>query len=113
MDHLQKENNKDFRLLVSKSVSAKVKAEARVRFLRRQAKMVILIEELSLRSRRISPLIKQLRKFSDRMKFIRLQLSKTGEESIGQGERKRLRSCLLYTSPSPRDATLSRMPSSA
>ena len=25
----------------------------------------------------------------------------------------RLRSCLLYTSPSPRDATLSRMPSSA
>ena len=26
---------------------------------------------------------------------------------------KSLRSCLLYTSPSPRDATLSRMPSSA
>ena len=25
----------------------------------------------------------------------------------------RMRSCLLYTSPSPRDATLSRMPSSA
>ena len=25
----------------------------------------------------------------------------------------RIRSCLLYTSPSPRDATLSRMPSSA
>ena len=24
-----------------------------------------------------------------------------------------IRSCLLYTSPSPRDATLSRMPSSA
>ena len=106
MDHLQKENNKDFRLLVSKSVSAKVKAEARVRFLRRQAKMVILIEELSLRSRRISPLIKQLRKFSDRMKFIRLQLSKTGEESIGQGERKRLRSELcrlvLMCQESPR-----------
>ena len=28
-------------------------------------------------------------------------------------KRKRVRSCLLYTSPSPRDATLSRMPSSA
>ena len=26
---------------------------------------------------------------------------------------KRVESCLLYTSPSPRDATLSRMPSSA
>ena len=28
-------------------------------------------------------------------------------------EKKRVRICLLYTSPSPRDATLSRMPSSA
>ena len=38
----------------------------------------------------------------------------TGRVSVhgvdGQG---RLNSCLLYTSPSPRDATLSRMPSSA
>ena len=31
---------------------------------------------------------------------------------IGGGHKKRY-SCLLYTSPSPRDATLSRMPSSA
>ena len=29
------------------------------------------------------------------------------------GERRRVPACLLYTSPSPRDATLSRMPSSA
>ena len=28
-------------------------------------------------------------------------------------EDNKIRSCLLYTSPSPRDATLSRMPSSA
>ena len=27
--------------------------------------------------------------------------------------RRKMRDCLLYTSPSPRDATLSRMPSSA
>ena len=31
----------------------------------------------------------------------------------GRTLRKRLEVCLLYTSPSPRDATLSRMPSSA
>ena len=30
-----------------------------------------------------------------------------------KGEIERLNICLLYTSPSPRDATLSRMPSSA
>ena len=34
-------------------------------------------------------------------------------EFIGLGVRFLLFACLLYTSPSPRDATLSRMPSSA
>ena len=33
-----------------------------------------------------------------------------GEQSFKESD---LESCLLYTSPSPRDATLSRMPSSA
>ena len=39
-----------------------------------------------------------------------------GVRELSGGEAKRValaRSCLLYTSPSPRDATLSRMPSSA
>ena len=44
-----------------------------------------------------------------------------GEDIAGGGEREDfqdawggpMRLCLLYTSPSPRDATLSRMPSSA
>ena len=33
--------------------------------------------------------------------------------AFGADARAKLKSCLLYTSPSPRDATLSRMPSSA
>ena len=39
----------------------------------------------------------------------------TGEEIIGEvlSETDDTITCLLYTSPSPRDATLSRMPSSA
>ncbi|MFT5299611.1 MAG: RNA polymerase primary sigma factor [Mariniblastus sp.] len=92
MDHLSQENAKDFRLLISMSVGQKVKAEARVRFLRRRAKLVILVEELSLRSRRISPVIKELRKFSDRMNLIRQQLAATGEDAPTEVERKRLRS---------------------
>ena len=35
------------------------------------------------------------------------------ENTVGGIKKEYLRSCLLYTSPSPRDATLSRMPSSA
>ena len=33
--------------------------------------------------------------------------------SVADGEGENIIACLLYTSPSPRDATLSRMPSSA
>ena len=34
-------------------------------------------------------------------------------EEVYQNKNRRIKTCLLYTSPSPRDATLSRMPSSA
>ncbi len=92
MDHLQRENERDFRLLVSKSVSAEDKAAARQRFMRRRAKLVVLVEELSLRSRRISPLIKQLRKFSERMQLIREQLSDPSQIDLSLADQKRLRS---------------------
>ena len=35
------------------------------------------------------------------------------EDRLAYWQKQALESCLLYTSPSPRDATLSRMPSSA
>ena len=53
---------------------------------------------------------------SDFMLLVLLEVLqvRVGGQGEGEGERKREReSCLLYTSPSPRDATLSRMPSSA
>ena len=91
IDKLQRANAKDFVKLVSKSVSKKEKAEARVRFMRRRAKLVILVEELSLRSRRISPMIKQLASIADRMKFIREQMNATGETAPTPGQRQRLK----------------------
>ena len=44
-----------------------------------------------------------------------LELRDGGNEYLGKGVLKAVKNinCLLYTSPSPRDATLSRMPSSA
>ncbi len=91
MDHLQAANEADFRLLVSKSVSGAEKIVARRRFLNRRAKLVILIEELSLRSRRISPLIKQLRHFSNRMKLIRSQLADPTQCDLSLADQKRMR----------------------
>ena len=42
-----------------------------------------------------------------------VSLVEKASESIDEAEATKLTDCLLYTSPSPRDATLSRMPSSA
>ena len=41
------------------------------------------------------------------------QSMKSVEQLLSPEEREHVTFCLLYTSPSPRDATLSRMPSSA
>ena len=94
MDHLQKQNARDFQLMISKSVSDETKAEARSRFLRRRGKLVRLIEELSLRSRRISPLIRQMRGLSDRMNVIRQQLANAEENELTETAAKRLRTDL-------------------
>lgn len=98
MDYLQRENRRDFNILISKKVTAKEKADARNRFLRRRNKLTILIEELSLRSRRISPLIREMRKFSDRMNFLQQRLAgkiQIDGEELSSSEKVRMRAELL------------------
>ena len=95
MNHLLKENRKDFRILINKHSSTTDKTDARVRFLRRREKLVILVEELSLRSRRISPMIKQLRNHSDRMNLIKSQLANPQQSDLSEFDCKRLKSELV------------------
>ena len=45
--------------------------------------------------------------------YCHYQPLKTGESCSSASARMSVRCCLLYTSPSPRDISLSRMPSSA
>ena len=75
IDHLVREKEKDFTILIDKTATDQERKAARQRFLSRRKKLVILIEELSLRSRRISPLIQELQKFSDRVQWLREQLT--------------------------------------
>ena len=44
---------------------------------------------------------------------VNVHCTDTEKENKGRVVRMHPKGCLLYTSPSPRDATLSRMPSSA
>jgi RNA polymerase primary sigma factor len=72
--HLMDAQKRDFALLITRSATADAKSAARVRYLRRQEKMLVLVEELSLRTRRVQPLIRQLEQMSQRMDEIREHL---------------------------------------
>jgi RNA polymerase primary sigma factor len=105
LQHLMAGQKADFALLTSRSASADDKAQARVRFIRRREKMLVLVEELSLRTRRVQPLIRQLEDMSHRMDELVKQLS----ELRGSGApaekiasvRHELRELMLRTLESP------------
>jgi RNA polymerase primary sigma factor len=73
--HLMGAQKRDFALMITRSATPEAKAAARVRYLRRQEKMLVLVEELSLRTRRVQPLIRQLEQMSQRMDEIRHHLT--------------------------------------
>jgi RNA polymerase primary sigma factor len=73
--HLMQAQQNDFTLLTSRSAPQEAKAQARVRYIRRREKMLILVEELSLRTRRVQPLIRQLEMTSQRMDELRQQIA--------------------------------------
>jgi RNA polymerase primary sigma factor len=75
LQHLMERQKQDFALLTSRKASAEDKATARTRFVRRRDKMLVLVEELSLRTRRVQPLIRQLDETSQRMDALRRQLA--------------------------------------
>ena len=57
------------------SAATEDKAAARTRYIRRREKMLVLVEELSLRTRRVQPLIRQLEEMSHRMDELKRQLA--------------------------------------
>ena len=106
LDRLLEENKKDFRLLISTKTSPDDAKAARRRFRRTRVKTLTLVEELSLRTRRVRPLMKVLRGMSARMDSIQksLQAIKAGELSCDDRAdmRKELRDLMLSTQESPR-----------
>jgi RNA polymerase primary sigma factor len=106
MEHLLDQNRCCFVRLIRRSSSEAQRAEARKLFLRRRRKCLQLVEELSLRTRRVQPLMKQLEQFAERMIEIRRRLKATGRSAIGRDERadlkRELRDLMLMTLESPR-----------
>ena len=97
-------NQGDFHKLVRKSTSEEAKKEIRKRFVQKRRRAMLLTEELSLSTRRVILLMKQLEKISARMDEIRsllsnpnLKIAETRRESM----RKELRGLILETQESP------------
>ncbi|MCA9230349.1 MAG: sigma-70 family RNA polymerase sigma factor [Planctomycetales bacterium] len=80
LNHLMHEQRRDFTVLTSRSVCSEVKQKTRVRFLERRRKMLRLVEELSLRSRRVQPLMNQLEQFSKRLDHLQSLLAQLRAE---------------------------------
>jgi RNA polymerase primary sigma factor len=74
LTHLMDENKKDFKGLLNRNMPDDVRLETRKRFIRRRRKMLTLIEELSLRTRRVQAMMRQMEDTVARMDEIRRQL---------------------------------------
>ncbi len=102
---LMEQNRRDFKVLIRRSASTEERNAARIRFLRTRKKCLTLVEELSLRTRRVQPLMEQMADFSRRMDEIRARLAEVEDDSLAKDERanlkRELRDLMMMTLESP------------
>ena len=106
LDALIEENRREFQRVVRKSTSESEKVRTRQNYQRRRLKSLVLVEELSLRSRRVIPLMKQLEQFSQRMNYLKNRIEHLHENMSSGAELNRcvseLRHLVMTTQESPR-----------
>ena len=106
LEHLLDLNQRDFAQLICKSTAPDERRAIRRRFLRRRKKCLQLVEELSLRTRRVQPLMHEVEEFADRMQQIRERLDVVRDAPMFREERtnlrRELRDLMMLTQESPR-----------
>ena len=112
LDHLMEANRDDFAKLIRRSTGPEERATARKNFLSRRAKCLKLVEELSLRSRRVQPMIGQLEELSRQMDDVRKKLNDLKADPLTKFDaektrqkaelRQELRGLLMMALESPR-----------
>src|SRR5262249_4809843 len=108
LKHLLEQNRADFRKLISRKTSRAEKADARRRFCRRRRKALTLVEELSLRTRRVTQMVKQMHETSRRMDYLRsrIRVLRSADPTVVKAElanlRRELRDLMLLALESPR-----------
>lgn len=100
------EKRRIFSQIVRKSTSAEERSCLIKRFTRLRDKCIVLAEELSLRSRRVVPNMKQLEQYADRMESLQALVQELSQDPARAAECQRIRSelrkLILLTQESPR-----------
>jgi RNA polymerase primary sigma factor len=106
LEHINQQAAKDFRMLISKRTPPECRAEVRKRFIRNRRKALILVEELSLRTRRVQSVMRQMEEISERMSFLQNRLRELNHSPAPMNERtnlrRELRNLMVLTQESPR-----------
>lgn len=106
LDLLLEENRKLFCTIVRRSTPGHVRQNAIRSYLRNRGKCLVLVEELSLRSRRIQPIMRQLEMYADRMENLRRRIQQLQQTDGDERDIKRfqseLRHLIMTTQESPR-----------
>ncbi len=105
LHHLMREQQRDFALLIRRSVGTEEKQQARQRYLNRRRMMLQLVEELSLRTRRVQPLMRNLEEHSRRIDHLQNQLAELRSEDASAARieptRRELEKLMQLTLESP------------
>ena len=106
LKHLASNSRKYFSKLISLRTHRSEWTESRTRFLRHRNKCIALVEELSLRSRRIHPLIAHLEQCSQRMNKLRSLIQQNRNSPVLSPQttkyREELYNLMMETQESPR-----------
>lgn len=103
---LMEQSGVEFQKLISRTTSTAGRSRARTSFIRLRRKCLVLVEELSLRTRRVQVSMRQMEEIASRMEFLQRQLGET--HACGQSPGKRaemrreLRDLMVLTQESPR-----------
>ncbi|TWU28308.1 sigma-70 family RNA polymerase sigma factor [Bythopirellula polymerisocia] len=105
LTHLMGQQQQDYAVLISRQASAEEKQSAKDRFMSRRRKMLHLVEEMSLRTRRVQPMMKVLEDLSQKMDRLQNHLRQLKEEDASAARmepvRRELKELMLRTLETP------------
>ncbi|MGH7134745.1 MAG: RNA polymerase sigma factor region1.1 domain-containing protein, partial [Pirellulales bacterium] len=105
LTYLLEQNRRDFRTAINKKLPREERLAARRRFLSHRGKALTLVEELSLRTRRVQPMVRELEQILARMEELQFRLQAIAGHTAAKDERanlrKEFRDLLMTTLESP------------